>query len=143
MGKSHSATNFHHLWRCSSLKETKSSLVSTINILRIINVCQDSIKHGKNGTDEWFYFLCGIIILWAKLCWNVWRAGRGFIATHETVHLVKLTGTGCSIFFCAYVTLLSTTGYIDNTSWKVLVYGINYARVVDVSEIEPVRTAND
>ena len=28
--------------------------------------------------------------------------------------------------------------YIENTSWKVLAYGI-YARVVDVSEIERVR----
>ena len=41
---------------------------------------------------------------------------QGFIATHEMVHLVKFTGKGCSIFFCAYVTLLSTTGY------KVLKY---------------------
>ena len=36
---------------------------------------------------------------------------EGFVATHETVHLVKFIGKGCSIFFCAYVTLLSTTGY--------------------------------
>ena len=31
---------------------------------------------------------------------------------------------------------------IENTSWKVLVYGI-YARVVDVSEIERVSAANE
>ena len=31
---------------------------------------------------------------------------------------------------------------IENTSWKVLVYGI-YARVVDVSEIEQVSAANE
>ena len=31
---------------------------------------------------------------------------------------------------------------IENTSWKVLAYGI-YARVVDVSEIERVSTANE
>ena len=31
---------------------------------------------------------------------------------------------------------------IENTSWKVLAYGI-YARVVDVSEIERVRAANE
>ena len=37
---------------------------------------------------------------------------QGFIAVHETVHLVKFIGKGCSIFFpSAYVTLLSTTGY--------------------------------
>ena len=42
---------------------------------------------------------------------------QGFIAVHETVHLVKFIGKGCSIFFSsAYVTLLSTTGY------KVLTY---------------------
>ena len=39
---------------------------------------------------------------------------QGFIAVHQTVHLVvnKFIGKGCSIFFAnAYVTLLSTTGY--------------------------------
>ena len=82
-----------------SLKKTKSSLVSIINILIIINACQDSVKHGKYCTDEWFYFLCGIIILWVKLCENVWSREQGFIAVHETVHLVKFIGKGCSIFF--------------------------------------------
>ena len=37
---------------------------------------------------------------------------------------------------------LKTTGDIENTSWKVLAYGI-YARVVDVSEIERVSAANE
>ena len=32
--------------------------------------------------------------------------------------------------------------YIENTSWKVLAYGID-ARVVDVSEIERVSAANE
>ena len=32
--------------------------------------------------------------------------------------------------------------YIENTSWKVLAYGI-YARVVDVSEIERVSAATE
>ena len=32
--------------------------------------------------------------------------------------------------------------YIENTSWKVLVYGI-YGRVVDVTEIERVNAANE
>ena len=42
---------------------------------------------------------------------------QGFIAVHETVHLVKFIGKGCSIFFSsAYFTLLGTTGY------KVLKY---------------------
>ena len=49
------------------IKETKSSLVSIINILKIIN-SQDSVKRGKNCTDEWFYFLCGVLMLWVKLC---------------------------------------------------------------------------
>ena len=35
-----------------------------------------------------------------------------------------------------------TSAYIENTSWKVLAYGI-YARVVDVSEIERVSAANE
>ena len=34
-----------------------------------------------------------------------------FIAVRETVHLVKFIGKGCSFFFSAYVTLLSTTRY--------------------------------
>ena len=34
------------------------------------------------------------------------------------------------------------SGEIENTSWKVLAYGI-YARVVDVSEIERVSAANE
>ena len=42
---------------------------------------------------------------------------QGFIAVHETVHLVKFIGKGCSFFFSsAYVTVLSTTRY------KVLTY---------------------
>ena len=56
------------------LDQCKSFLVSIINILKIIN-SQDSVKRGKNCTDEWFYFLCGVIMLWVKLCQNVWRAG--------------------------------------------------------------------
>ena len=41
-----------------------------------------------------------------------------------------------------YVLLVSLLAYIENTSWKVLAYGI-YARVVDVSEIERVSVANE
>ena len=45
------------------------------------------------------------------------RGEQGFIAVHETVHLVKFIGKGCSIFFSsAYGTLLKTTGH------KVLKY---------------------
>ena len=45
--------------------------------------------------------------------------------------------------FCGKtVTLLMRVLYIENTSWKVLPYGI-YARVVDVSEIERVSVANE
>ena len=54
IGKSRSLS-VRRLWRCLSLKETKSSLVPIIDILKIINACQDSVKHGKNCTDEWFY----------------------------------------------------------------------------------------
>ena len=64
-----------------------------MNILKIINMCQDRVKHGKNSTDEWFYFLCGVfVILWVK-------GEQGFIAVHETVHLDKFIGKGCSIYF--------------------------------------------
>ena len=38
---------------------------------------------------------------------------QGFIAVHETVHLVKFIGKGCSIFFSsAYFTLLGTSRYM-------------------------------
>ena len=42
------------------------------------------------------------------------------------------------LFDIFFITIL----YIENTSWKVLAYGI-YARVVDVSEIERVSAANE
>ena len=38
--------------------------------------------------------------------------------------------------------LFTRVKFIENTSWKVLAYGI-YARVVDVSEIERVSAANE
>ena len=41
-----------------------------------------------------------------------------------------------------YVLLVLLLAYIENTSWKVLAYGI-YAPVVDVSEIEQVSVANE
>ena len=41
-----------------------------------------------------------------------------------------------------YILALIIVQYIENTSWKVLAYGI-YARVVDVSEIERVSAANE
>ena len=51
---------------------------------------------------------------------------QGFIAVHETVHLVKFIGKGCSIFFSsAYVTLLSTTGYkVLKYSSRIHSYGL-------------------
>ena len=90
--KSRPATNFRRLWRCLSLKETKSSLVSIINILKIINACQDSVKRGKNCTDEWFYFLCGVRMLrenYVKMCGEqgfiaVSRLPRNWITTRST-----------------------------------------------------------
>ena len=64
----------------------------------------------KNCTDEWFYFLCGVLTLWinyVKMCGE-----QGFIAVRETVHLVKFIGVGWSIFFSsAYVTLLMDIKY--------------------------------
>ena len=47
MGKSHLPTNFCRLWRFLSSIETNSSLVSVTCILKIINACQDNVKHGK------------------------------------------------------------------------------------------------
>ena len=41
-----------------------------------------------------------------------------------------------------YTYSINTGSLIENTSWKVLAYGI-YARVVDVSEIERVSAANE
>ena len=62
MRKSRSLTNFRRLWRFLSLKETKSSLVSLTYILKIINACQDNVKHGKNCTVS-YASLCGVIKL--------------------------------------------------------------------------------
>ena len=42
-----------------------------------------------------------------------------------------------SVSLCVIISIC----YIENTSWKVLAYGI-YARVVDVSEIERVSAVN-
>ena len=42
----------------------------------------------------------------------------------------------------SYFSVTLTVEFIENTSWKVLAYGI-YARVVDVSEIERVSAANE
>ena len=41
---------------------------------------------------------------------------QGFIAMHETVHLVKFIGKSCSIFFRVLMLRYTTTGY------KVLKY---------------------
>ena len=41
---------------------------------------------------------------------------QGFIAMHETVHLIKFIGKGCLIFFRVLMLRYSTTGY------KVLKY---------------------
>ena len=117
MGKSHSTTNFRRLWRCLSLNKTKSSLISIINILKIINACQDSVKHGKK-----LYRWVVLFLMWrhnavGKIMLKCVERRSSFITVRETVHLVKFIGKGCSIFFSsAYVTLLSTTGY------KVLKY---------------------
>ena len=78
------------VFACLSLKETKSSLVSILNILKIIIACQYSVKRGKNCTDEWFYFLCGVIMLWVK--YGKMSGEQSFIALRESVHLVKFIG---------------------------------------------------
>ena len=49
---------------------------------------------------------------------------------------------GAKIFTCVTKRNIYMSLYIENTSWKVLAYGI-YARVVDVSEIERVSAANE
>ena len=129
MGKSGSPTNFRCRWRFLSSKETKSSLVSITYIVIIINVCQDNVKHGKKCTDEWFYFLCGVITVgesmlrhFTKKCMES-RPSKLFIercirlnSYAKAVQLLLLF----FFFWSAYITLLSTTGY------KVL-YGIYLA----------------
>ena len=47
-----------------------------------------------------------------------------------------------AIYIYERATFSVKKAYIENTSWKVLAYGI-YARVVDVSEIERVSAANE
>ena len=49
----------------------------------------------------------------------------------------RCKGVEISLVLCKNI-----TRDIENTSWKVLAYGI-YARVVDVSEIERVSAANE
>ena len=53
------------------------------------------------------------------------------------MHLIKLYPLDSAIVFPD-----TFPRDIENTSWKVLAYGI-YARVVDVSEIERVSAANE
>ena len=56
----------------------------------------------------------------------------------------KITGAdypGENIHYLNRIQLMISILYIENTSWKVLAYGI-YARVVDVSEIERMSAAN-
>ena len=40
------------------------------SILKIIMVCQGNIKHGKNCTDEWFFFLCSVISVCKIMLWR-------------------------------------------------------------------------
>ena len=94
---------FVDFFRFLSSKETKSSLVSITYILKIINVRQDNVKHGKKCTDELFYFLCGVITVGKIKLRHVWRAWD----------LVKFIGKGCSIFFfecLCYATLIVLQG---------------------------------
>ena len=111
--ESRSPTNFRRLWRFLSSKGTKSSLVLIIYILKIINLCRDNVKHGKNCTDEWFYFSCVVITVgkimlrhFTKKCMES-RASKVFIK--RFIWLLKFIGKGCSIFVSsAYITLIST-----------------------------------
>ena len=50
--------------------------------------------------------------------------------------------TGHTWVYRVYKVYMVYRVYIENTSWKVLAYGV-YARVVDVSEIERVSAANE
>ena len=131
MGTSGSPRNFRCLWRFLSSKETKSSLVSITYIVIIIDVCQDNVKHGKKCTEEWFYFLCGVITVgevmlrhFTKKCMES-RPSKLFIercirlnSYAKAVQLLLLLLL--LLLLSAYITLLSTTGY------KVL-YGIYLA----------------
>ena len=73
-------------------------------------------------------------------CTNTSRALKGFPLA---AFMVVAKFTSCKN---NAETTLELRGYkvknIDNTSWKVLAYGI-YERVVDVSEIERVSAANE
>ena len=53
--------------------------------------------------------------------------------TNTDIYIILPCGTNNMSVICSS---------IENTSWKVLAYGI-YARVVDVSEIERVSAANE
>ena len=59
---------------------------------------------------------------------------------HKIIHIPQTV----HVYFMTKVSpqLKLNTFYIENTSWKVLAYGI-YARAVDVSEIERVSAANE
>ena len=78
MGKSRSPTYFRRLGRFLLLKGTKSSLVSIIYILKIINAYQDNVKYGKTVQMSDFISYA-VSLLWVRLCYgillrNVWRA---------------------------------------------------------------------
>ena len=101
--ESRSPTNFRRLWRFLSSKETKSSLVLIIYILKIITLFRDNVKHGKNCTDEWFYFSCVVITVgkimlrhFTKKCMES-RASKLFIK--RCISSLKFIGKGCSISF--------------------------------------------
>ena len=59
-GKVAFANKFPSSLKIFIVNRNKFSLVSIIYTLKIINECQDNVKHGKNCTDGWFYFVCGV-----------------------------------------------------------------------------------
>ena len=49
-------------------------------VLKIINMCQDIVRHGKNTVQMIDFNSYVVLLLWVKLCYgillrNVWRAG--------------------------------------------------------------------
>ena len=69
----------------------------------------------------------------------MWLEHNRFVEYRYSVGCLELRGSGYTPMVLGIVKYMRA---IENTSWKVLAYGV-YARVVDVSEIERVSAANE
>ena len=86
---------------------------------------------------------------------ETYLAGQKWPVTSQVVYIIETAANYGSVYSCFFSfnilfqkqffctqQFTDDYKYIENTSWKVLAYGI-YARVVDVSEIERVSAANE